>query len=441
MPRLEIPPAVHAAGAQIAKLDACLASGFARLGAESREQLASFARSFTGTPLGPPLSEALDGLDQGVRAETLVLLASARAALQGARHDALEACARAAFERGEVQAVAAAEAEEADAQSAVLMESCRQWLLEVALAGFLQLEAATVTPFIAVLDELSSRPALLRLSTLLSGFVYELLEHCPTAALEQIPGRRWADLWSRALLAAQQLSAAPETAPASGTLRLLGVDARSHDRAASATFYGLLEGRVVRATLSAWKVDAIVGPEVWTLFKGRGLKLMTALDKGQALSLDAMPLTPAGDLLWDDERASAAKGKHPPLKVAQDLAGAALPGLDPLDRHPAQLALPVYLGKCSVKEEEGALVCEADGATLPITRISALGPAPQAIQKTGELFGLVRYDRERWELQALTVAGKEGAAPGLGKALKAKTSTVALLRERAGKLLRGKGKR
>jgi len=142
---LTLPEGVSAADTMIGHLDRCLAHGVARLGPEQQDGLRSVVQSLTGTPLHGAVGDAVEEmLSQGAQIAHLQALASARIALNGARHAALaaQACDLLGYTPkpyGEEPAPA-----EASPAVATLMESGRQWLLEVAFAGTMQLEAATV---------------------------------------------------------------------------------------------------------------------------------------------------------------------------------------------------------------------------------------------------------------------------------------------------------
>src|SRR5205823_2905039 len=132
-----------------------------------------------------------------------VALAAARTAIQGAQHDALRQQAAAALGRTitndtlEAPAVAVGEL---PGPIKVWQESTRHWLMELALAGFKQLEYQTLAPFSATLEQLQGEPSMSRLAALLTGFLHELLDSMPVAALPSVPAYRWVDLWARAMI-------------------------------------------------------------------------------------------------------------------------------------------------------------------------------------------------------------------------------------------------
>jgi hypothetical protein len=264
-----------------------------------------------------------------------------------------------------------------------------------------------------------------------------------------------------------------------GTLTVLGVDLRQHGCFVSAVIYGLLDGadppRVVRVTLSSYKVDALQGREVWRCFaarpaggKGKGdgaadtlLPLLKAVSEHVPLKVKGMTLLASGDLLWDGTASEAGKPADVFAVAAKALAAGAparFPSVAPADRHPVQLAEPVLLQGVSVdkKGEDGVRVVTADGASLHVAE-SRLVPGGELtvddVAAADTILGLLRFDGDRWVVQPLAVrpgATKEKRAFALAfvgsdahevvtrKPKKGEPNTLAVLQERAGRLLRKK---
>jgi hypothetical protein len=453
---LPVPDGVRHAGSVIAALDRCFLVGFGRLGPEQTEALKSLERIAAGTPLGAPLSAAVEALGRNEFVDRhLAALAAARAALQGAQHDVLRAHAAQALGRP-----APEKAEEAPAGAAVpepvkvWQESTRHWLMEIALAGFGQLEYQTLAPFAATLEQLQAEPLMTRLAALLTGFQQELLRALPVSSLPVVPVHRWADLWTRAMVGALRPPVAPAGDKVSGTLSPLGLDLRQHGYFVSADVYALLEdgaARVVRVTLSSYKVDVVQGAEMWECFGKSAVPLLRALGRHEALKVKGATLLPTGDLLWDGEAKPgaafswAARSKKWLAPGVEQIP--LLPAPAALDRHPVQIAEPVYLEGYEAREEDGWRLDFGDGARLDVAtpRISGASEMrPEHLKGSEGLFGLLRFDGGAWSVQPLAVSrpgqippeaftGSDACEPS-----KKTTPTLGVLRERAGKLLRKK---
>lgn len=412
--------------------DRVLARGFARLGDAERAALHELAAAVDGSPLGAAARESVDALLGGaLLPHHLGVLAGCRAAIEGARHDAIFARGAEALGLAPVEP----EVEEAaapSAEDAALMESARQWLMEIALAGLGQLERATVSPAVHGLRHLQASPPLRRLASLLTGFVHELLDATPTAALAVLPQRRWGDLFTRALLATFALPARARARRVDGALRPLGADVRHHDHLLSVVVHGLLtldggERHLVRTTLSTWKVDAIAGDELWAMLAALAPPLVDALREPVELSLAGASLLDTGDLLWDGEAAAGAR--FAPWDC--DLGGATVHAPLPRDRHPMLVGMPLV--RASADLSSGAI----DGVPLDLERVSPHARLDGVTRASG-VVALLRFD-ERFALQPLAARdGKRlrGPAEGVAGAAKVKKPALDVLRERASKLLR-----
>jgi hypothetical protein len=275
-----------------------------------------------------------------------------------------------------------------------------------------------------------------------------------------VPARRWADLWSRALLLTLPGAAAPPaTAEATGRLLPLGVDLHEHATAVQAPVHAVFEPAdgsaplLVRAGASAPKPSTVVGAGLWQLLRPH-LSLLAAVSEGRSMDLTAMPMTAEGDLVWDDARARQGEPADVFSTARVALPTAAAPPTAPLDRHPARLAVPVFLDGYAVRQDESGTVFALAGAEVAVDtdRAPVAGPlTPEAVAASAACVGLLRWDAGRFSVQPLAVettvrkkavavqagawAGGTTDKPG-AKAEKAATDAAAVLRERAGRLLR-----
>lgn len=449
--------------AAVDAFDGALVGGLLRPGPAQGAALAELAGAVAGTPLAERVAEAAGKAAAGAADEDHFLsLAAARTALLGSAHDALAERAGEAAGRawGTEPGPAAGEPHGAN-----LLAAARSWLADLARAGWRGMDHDVVSGAAQVVSAMLPDPALRRVATLLDGFAAELAASCPGAALERVPERRWADLWSRAmLLTVPGAAGLPGTAPATGRLLPLGVDLHEHATAVQAQVHAVFEPadggtpRLVRASVSAPKPDSVVGAGLWQLLRPH-MSLLAAVSEGRAVELTGMPLTAEGDLVWSDEHA---RGGEPAdafatARVALPTATAAPPA--PLDRHPARIAVPVFLegyavAAGSAEDGEDGLLFDFAGCTVAVDtdRVPAAGPlTPQAVAKSAACIGLLRWDAGVFTVQPLAVetavrkkavtvhagAWAGGTADKAGvKAEKAATDAVAVLRERAGRLLR-----
>ncbi|MFD9794951.1 hypothetical protein ACFWXK_28840 [Streptomyces sp. NPDC059070] len=454
--------------AAVDAFDRALVSGLLRPQPAQAADLSEFARAVAGTPLASRVAEAAEKAAAGAAVEDhFVLLAAARTALLGSIHDAV--VGRLDEFTGRTRGTDTPPTT-ADDRSANLLAAARAWLCDLARAGWQGIDHDVVSGAAQIVSAMLPDPALRRLSTLLDGFSNELAASCPGAALERVPARRWGDLWARAVILTLPgaLGAGAHTT-ATGRLLPLAVDLQEHATAAQAQVHAVFEPadgsapRLVRASVSVPKPDTAVGAGVWQLLRPH-MSLLSAVAEGRSMHLLGMPLTDGGDLLWSDELARPGEPADAFATARVALPAATDAATAPLDRHPARIAVPVFLEGYAVEVAEGHTDGAAPGEeTLRFTvtgrpllvdtdRIPTAGPlTPKTVAASGACIGLLRWDAGTYCLQPLAVettvrkkpvavhaaAWAGGTTDKAGvKAEKAATDAVAVLRERAGRLLR-----
>ncbi|GAA3233366.1 hypothetical protein [Actinocorallia longicatena] len=442
-------------------LDRALVHGLARLGPDRVAALEALAGVLAGSSLGGPVADAVAKICAGGPSEErLTLLAAGRAALLGAVHDALldrfDTAAgreRSAWEDGEAEGGEAAGREE----FGNVLAGCRSWLGELAISGWRGVDHDLVAGADQTVARVWAEPGLRRLAVLLDGLAAELRASSPVSAMDGVPVRRWADLWTRGMLLAHGGGAAAGGESVSGRLMVLGADVHEHATAVQVQVHAVLENaagaRLVRVSVVAAKVDTIVGTAVWRLFDGQRV-LMRGLAERRVLEVTDLVLLPGGDLLWRDEAAALGEVADPFTTARVLLDGAVAPAAPPLERHPVRLGEPVLLEEYAVERDSSGISLVVDGAAIGVD----LGRLPSAGPLTADLVAgstacvaLLRWDGGSWTVQPLAVRGKAGRGeveahtgdwalgPSDPKAVKAEAKAgdaVAVLRERAGRLLR-----
>ncbi|MFD5555755.1 hypothetical protein ACFWIA_18185 [Streptomyces sp. NPDC127068] len=438
--------------------DRALVAGLLRPPSDRAAGVTALAHALGGTPLAARVTEAAAKTVAGAADEEhLLTLAAARSALLGSVHDALTSRVDEAIGRPTGESSFPAPGEPLAAN---LLAAARSWLSELARGGWTGIDHETVSGAAPIVSAMLPVPGLRRLATLLDGFAAELAASCPGTALERVPVRRWADLWSRAvLLTLPGALTPPATTPATGRLLPLGIDLQEHATAVQAQVHAVFEPadgsppRLVRAAASAPKPDTVVGAGAWQLLRPH-LSLLNAVSEGRAMDLSAMPLTAGGDLIWNDEQARAGEPAAPFTTARVVLPTATRAATAPLDRHPAGIAVPVLLQGYTVEQDAAEPTFTLAGHRLAVAtdRVPIAGPlTPEAVAASNACIGLLRWDDGTYRVQPLavetavrkkTVAVHAGAWAGgtsdkVGaRAEKAATDAVAVLRERAGKLLR-----
>ncbi|TXL87986.1 hypothetical protein [Streptomyces sp. IB2014 016-6] len=444
--------------AAVDSFDRALVVGLLRPHTVRDTGLAELAGAVAGTPLAAVAGEAADKAVAGAASEDhLVALAAARTALLGSVHDALAARVEEATGRPRAEESVPAPV---GRPAGNLLTAARSWLSDLARCGWQGIDHDVVAGAAPVVSAMLPDPSLRRLATLLDGFAAELAASCPGSALERVPVRRWADLWSRAtVLTVPGAADVPATGTATGRLLPLGVDVQEHATAVQAQVHGVLEPadgaapRLVRASVSVPKPDTVVGAGLWQLLRPH-MSLLTAVSEGRSTDLTDMPVTAEGDLIWDDARARTGEPADALATARVALSTATSFATAPLDRHPSRIAVPVFLeGYGAHKDDEGlAFTVAGHRLAVDTDRIPTAGPlTAEAVAASGACVGLLRWDAGAFTVQPLaveTTVRKKAVAVHAGawaggttdkagtKAEKAATDAAAVLRERAGRLLR-----
>jgi hypothetical protein len=443
--------------AVVAGADRALAGGLLRPQAGQVAGLAGLADAVAGSPLSARVAEAAEKAAAGAAGEEHFLsLAAARMALFGSVHDALVARVEQATGRAQAGAGVAVAG---GGQAENLLLAARSWLADLARAGWQGIDHDLVSGAEPVISALLPEPRLRRLAALLDGFAAELAASCPGSALERIPVRRWGDLWSRALLLTLAGATDVPASTVTGRLLPLGVDLHEHATAAQAQVHAVFEPadggtpQLVRASVSAPKPDTIIGAGIWQVLRPH-LSLLTAVSEGRSMELTDMPITAEGDLLWRDEHAKPGEPADPFATARVVLPAAVALPTAPLDRHPARIAVPVFLEGYAAEQNDELLTFSFAGQPVAVDtdRVPAAGPlTPEAVAGSSACIGLLRWDAGAFRVQPLAVettarkktvalhagAWAGGAVDKAGvKAEKAATDAATVLRERAGRLLR-----
>lgn len=432
--------------------DTALLDGFGRIGAEAGDALAGLSAAVAGSPLAAAVAEAVAALDTGsIEPAKLGALAAGRAALLGAVHDALLRRFDSAI--GRERETAAATTPPAAAPGGAV-QGCRAWLQELAINGWRGVDHELVSAADRTIEALWAAPELRRPAVLLDGFAAELRAGAPIATLDRIPVRRWADLWSQALLLTWRGEQEIAAETVSGRLLPIGVDVHEHGTAVQAQVHAVLEtgaepARLVRVSIGAAKVDTIVGPAVWQVL-GAHPHLLQALAERRTITVADMALNTTGDLLWVDAHAELGEPADPFTTARIQLPKAVAAASAPLDRHPVHLGEPVLLE--NYRFEDGAFVVDGHRLSVELDRLPRSGPLTAAlVTKSTACLGLVRWDGGQWRLRPLAVEyvfkkattsahtgdwAQGPTDPKVAKALAKSGDAVEVLRERVGRLLR-----
>lgn len=389
-------------------LDQCWSIGLSRLADAERAALGNFVQAFARTPLAEPLADALNGiLAAEFKPERLLQIAIARASLQASIHDALAKQLEAACGIKGSPSTHVPRLRPLSKEAATIASGAQQWLAELAIVGFGNLQPAQITSFASNLETLQVAQGSGRAAALLTGFLGELLDASPIHDSASIPQRRWADLWTRAMLLIshpvdEDLS---QTEVTGGVFTPIGLDVRAHGHFVRLMAHGCLkpktgETRWVVWTAQRYKVDVIDGHEIWALFQPEIDPVLEAIENGASLSIEKGTVSAEGMISF--EKPTVTGNGVDLAGVVRDVATQSLPVTDVYTRHPIHLACPVLV--------EGE-------SSLPILKetVPPWSELQSLLNKPKTVAGLLRYDQRRWNLQPLALFGAVPPPPESSK--------------------------
>ncbi|HEU5086400.1 MAG TPA: hypothetical protein VFT99_03105, partial [Roseiflexaceae bacterium] len=114
------------------------------------------------------------------------------------------------------------------------------------------------------------------------------------------------------------------------------------------------------------------------------------------------------------------------------------------ERHPLQLAEPVVLTHFVLGEQSVACASGTSTISLPLCAgwEQSAELSADVLGSAEKVFGLIHFEQQRWVLRPLSIAAKNGKLTFAGQngakllAKPPKSSSVAILQERASRLLR-----
>ncbi len=424
-------------------LDICFQTGFARLAETEKAGLEAMVPAFSGTPLEIAVADAVAGLKQGRYSEkNFAILAAARTSLSGAVYDALIQELDKSFSITRIPSY-----EENFEDSPLKIQSGVSHILtELAVTGFSQVSGEMLESFHQTSEQLSDEPSLIRLSALLNGFINEM-KTVSSGTMEQIPVTRWTDLWTRAMIMTLKVPKEPATGKKSGELFILGIDAPRHPSFVTLNFYGILTDKdkssLTTFSLSSHTVDSIVQNDIWLLFD-RIPVLKESLAKGLSIKITDMPALENNILLWDDK--CAKKGSQCELfEKAVALSDCERTKIPASERHPVHINELLFIDKYLYKD--GKIFSANPEVKVDLRRLISFSPIDsKTVKGMHRAVGILRYDSE-WLFQPLAIEkiinrkfvvihNGQNCLDNTKAGKKQKENNVAILRERASRLLR-----
>ncbi|MCE7740959.1 MAG: hypothetical protein GOP50_00750 [Candidatus Heimdallarchaeota archaeon] len=414
-------------------------NGFSKLIQKEKEKLSQLADGFKNSPLREIVPQGLEKLQKNdFNKDNFTALVLAITSVYGAVHDALYDQAKEVV--GEKTIFHTPEDsvsfDEYDVETRTLLDNIQNWLIDLAIRGFSDLNKESIISFETVLQTIEDNVELKRLGVILRGLTNEiLLVLSDTKNEEHAIQLRWMDLWCKAYLLTIKKQAPAKGTKVTGKLKLVGLQTHVHTNFLTVVFNGILEVNkeniYVEIEKSKFIIDLIPIEEFWHQIKTENAVLFDGLLTSKIISVKNGNLFQNGNLISEDFKATAKTfvlseevekivGKSLSISKAQSI-----------DRHPIHFKVPFVIDEKEIKGNEvkvGEKVIPIRYDHQPVKRKSALNKS---------LIEL-RFDNG-WYFKPLTSMG--GTNQFLGQLTVKPTTTAsiyALLKERSSKILRDK---
>lgn len=434
-------------------IDNCLLTGFSDLSEDQLSRMKSIICIFNDTPLKNVLADSLDMLTENAFSKSLFLsIAVIRNALLALKYNVLLGPGNEHPDDGPGDDSFHDEIVK-QGNTDPVQESISNWLTELAITGFKNLVEEKCTGILKTMNVIAGKKEMIGQTVLIAGLVDELFKSCMSDT-SSIPITRWGDLWMKAFINTKTADMPQKTKKVSGTLFLIGLDLKTNVNVAQLTFYGILEcsGRkyFVKIYRTNFKVDLIQDEEIWYLFHD-SKTILTCYCQNKSIKCRDVVLTENNDLLLGEDNIKPGKIFHLLKKYKEYfLESTPITGIrgDVFHRHPVLIELPYFLEKIKIRKQVTRLYIELPDITIPVAmnKIDSSSPVNEKSLKPAQsVFGLLRYDAGTWQFQPLAFTTRKepdmcvfnfsSSAEEVDK-ITAK-STLSMLKERAGRLLRG----
>ena len=418
-------------------------NGFSKLIQKEKATLNQLAEGFTNSPLRDIIPQGIEKLLKAdFHKDNFTALVLAITSIHGAIHDALYDTAvkmlgeeRKFFAQEESTAF-----EEHNDETRMLLDNIQNWLIDIAIRGFSDLNIETIQSFETVLQTVEDQSELKRLGVILRGLSNEFILVLSQTKEEGYPIQtRWMELWCKAYLLTLKKHVPAKGIKVKGNLRLIAVQTHLHRNFLTIVFNGILEHKkekiYVEIEKSKYIIDLIPIEEFWNQFKKENDKLFSGLLSSKVIAVKEGILHQNGYLVLNDHELTTEVFKL--LDVVQKAlkdGSLSISKIQAIDRHPIHFKLPCIIKKEYIKQQTVKL----DDKEIPIRfELQPTKRSMSASLKENMLMEL-RFDNG-WFFKPLTSIGPPNMFLGqISEKPVAVTPIYSLLKERSSKILREK---
>ena len=418
-------------------------NGFSKLIQKEKDTLNQLAIGFTNSPLRDIVPQGIEKLQKAdFQKDNFTALVLAITSIYGAVHDALYEDAEKILgkERIFLSHENSTAFKEHNVETGTLVENIQNWLIDMAIRGFLDLNIETIQSFEPVLQAVEDQVELKRLGVILRVLSNEIIIVLSNPKDEGYTIQlRWMDLWIKAYLLTLKKQIPSKGIKVKGNLKLVALQTYVHKNFLTIVLNGILEHKkekiYVEVEKSKFIIDLIPIEEFWDQLKQENQKLFDGLFKSKIITIKDGTLQQSGNLnLTDYEITAETFHLLDVVQKSVDQNTLTISKIQALDRHPIHFKLPCIIKKEDIQNQ----IAKIGDIEIPIR--FDLQPTKKILGSflKGTILMELHFDNG-WFFKPLTSMGTANVFLGqISEKITAATPIYTLLKERSSKILRDK---
>ncbi len=418
-------------------------NGFSKLIQKEKDVLNQLAKGFVNSPLREIVPQGIDKLQKSdFHKDNFTALVLAITSIHGSIHDALYAKAEEVLEKKITFLTQESDTtfEEHTEEMSTLLSNIQNWLIDIAIGGFSDLNKESIQSFETVLQTVEDNKELKRLGVILRGLSNEIiLVRSDTKEKDYSIQVRWMDLWCKAYLLTLKKQIPSKGRKVNGNLKLLGLQPYVHRNFLTIVFNGILENKkekiYVEIEKSKFIIDLVPVEEFWFQLKQENQNLIDGLLKSKIIKVSNGVLQQNGNLVLTDHKLTTETFDI--LDVVQksaDKNSLLISKIQAIDRHPIHFKLPCIIKLEDIKNQ----TVKIGDKEIPIRfELQPTKRVQRPVTKNNMLMEL-RFDNG-WFFKPLTSIGASNVFLGqISEKISTETPIYSILKERSSKILRDK---
>ncbi len=418
-------------------------NGFSKIIQKEKDVLDQLAKGFVNSPLRDIVPQGIEKLQKSdFRKDNFTALVLATTSIYGSIHDALYEKAGEFLKKDITFFTHKNDTtfEEHSNEVKTLLDNIQNWLIDIAIRGFSDLDMESIQSFEPVLQTVENHKELQRLGVILRGLSNEIiLVRSDTKDKDYSIQVRWMDLWCKAYILTLKKTIPAKGTKIKGNLKLITIQTHIHRNFLTIIFNGILEHKkeniYVEIEKSKFIIDLIPIEEFWFQFKKENQKLFDGLLKSKVITINDGVLQQNGNLVLTDFKLSTETFDLLDIvEKSVNKKSLLISKIQAIDRHPIHFKLPCLM---KIEDSKNQSV-KIDDKEIPIRfELQPTKKVLKTLLNTKMLMEL-RFDNG-WFFKPLTSIGTANVFLGrISEKITAETPVYSILKERSSKILRDK---